>query len=72
MSVVFQLSLFWASFPPFSGVALACLLKRPDNQKARMTRASEVVPEPGIEPGQPFGRGILSPLRLPVPPLWLR
>lgn len=23
---------------------------------------------PGVEPGHPFGPGILSPLRLPVPP----
>ena len=29
-----------------------------------------LVPEPGIEPGQTFWvRGILSPLRLPIPPL---
>ena len=28
-----------------------------------------MVPETGIEPVFPFGRGILSPLRLPVSPL---
>ena len=28
-----------------------------------------LVPEPGIEPGCPCERGILSPLRLPVSPL---
>ena len=28
-----------------------------------------MVPEAGIEPARPCGRGILSPLRLPVPPL---
>ena len=33
-----------------------------------MPRVS-VVPEAGIEPACPCGRGILSPLRLPVPPL---
>lgn len=27
--------------------------------------------EPGIEPGPPNGEGILSPSRLPVPPLAL-
>jgi hypothetical protein len=27
-----------------------------------------MVPAPGFEPGLPFGKGILSPLRLPVPP----
>ena len=27
-----------------------------------------LVPAPGLEPGLPFGAGILSPLRLPVPP----
>ena len=27
-----------------------------------------MVPGAGIEPAQPYGRGILSPLRLPVPP----
>ena len=28
-----------------------------------------MVPEAGIEPARPFDRGILSPLRLPIPPL---
>ena len=28
----------------------------------------ELVPTPGLEPGRPFGQGILSPLRLPIPP----
>ena len=28
-----------------------------------------MVPKPGIEPGWGYPRGILSPLRLPVPPL---
>ena len=27
-----------------------------------------VVPTPGLEPGRPYGQGILSPLRLPIPP----
>src|SRR3546814_18097473 len=27
-----------------------------------------MVPAPGLEPGRPFGQGILSPLRLPIPP----
>ena len=27
-----------------------------------------LVPTPGLEPGRPFGQGILSPLRLPIPP----
>ena len=27
-----------------------------------------MVPAPGLEPGRPEGQGILSPLRLPVPP----
>ena len=31
--------------------------------------ASLLVPETGIEPVWPCGRGILSPLRLPVSPL---
>tara|TARA_B100001989_G_scaffold223702_1_gene177786 strand:- start:205 stop:309 length:105 start_codon:yes stop_codon:yes gene_type:complete len=26
------------------------------------------VPSPGLEPGRPYGQGILSPLRLPIPP----
>ena len=26
------------------------------------------MPTPGLEPGRPFGQGILSPLRLPIPP----
>ena len=29
---------------------------------------SSLVPGPGIEPGRPYGHGILSPERLPVPP----
>jgi hypothetical protein len=29
------------------------------------------VPEAGLEPAQAFTRGILSPLRLPIPPLRL-
>jgi hypothetical protein len=29
----------------------------------------KVVPEAGLEPAQAFTRGILSPLRLPIPPL---
>jgi hypothetical protein len=69
--VVSQLSPIWASFLPLSGTPLPCPLKRPINKKARVVRAFEVVPEPGVEPGQPCGRGILSPLRLPVPPLRL-
>ena len=28
-----------------------------------------LVPKPGIEPGWGYPRGILSPLRLPIPPL---
>ena len=28
----------------------------------------QVVPTPGLEPGRPYGQGILSPLRLPIPP----
>ena len=28
-----------------------------------------LVPEAGLEPAHPYGRGILSPLRLPIPPL---
>ena len=28
----------------------------------------EVVPEVGLEPTHPEGRGILNPLRLPIPP----
>ena len=31
-----------------------------------------MVPRPGIEPGRSFLRGILSPLRLPIPPPRLR
>ena len=27
-----------------------------------------MVPTPGLEPGRPNGQGILSPLRLPIPP----
>ena len=26
------------------------------------------MPTPGLEPGRPYGQGILSPLRLPIPP----
>ena len=38
--------------------------------RAREKRTSEVVPEPGLEPGRRQRRqGILSPRRLPVPPL---
>ena len=29
----------------------------------------ELVPEAGVEPARPKGHGILSPARLPVPPL---
>ena len=31
-----------------------------------------MVPEAGIEPARPCDRGILSPLRLPIPPLGLK
>ena len=31
-------------------------------------RVVEQVPRAGIEPARPKGRGILSPLRLPIPP----
>ena len=40
-------------------------------KKPRMNRPFTrgcVVPKAGLEPAQPDGRGILSPLRLPVPP----
>ena len=30
-----------------------------------------MVPEAGLEPARPRGRGILNPLRLPISPLWL-
>ena len=29
-----------------------------------------MVPGAGIEPARPYERGILSPLRLPIPPPW--
>ena|GEM_PF-2581466 len=29
------------------------------------------MPEVGVEPTRPEGHGILSPARLPIPPLWL-
>ena len=29
----------------------------------------DLVPEVGVEPTRPFGQRILSPLRLPIPPL---
>jgi hypothetical protein len=29
-----------------------------------------MVPEAGLEPAHPCGRGILNPLRLPISPLW--
>ena len=29
-----------------------------------------MVPEAGLEPAHPRGRGILNPLRLPISPLW--
>ena len=32
----------------------------------------ELVPGAGIEPARPWGRGILSPLRLPISPPGLR
>ena len=35
----------------------------------RTSSRNVMVPEAGIEPARPCGRGILSPLRLPVPPL---
>ena len=28
-----------------------------------------MVPKPGVEPGYPYGRWYLKPVRLPVPPL---
>lgn len=30
-----------------------------------------MVPKPGVEPGYPYGRWYLKPVRLPVPPLRL-
>ena len=37
-------------------------------QQSRMSLSCRV-PEAGLEPARPEGRGILSPLRLPIPPL---
>ncbi len=35
-----------------------------------MIDAAGLVPPTGIEPVQPYGREILSLLRLPIPPWW--
>ena len=39
---------------------------------AEAATVSVLVPEAGLEPAHPRGRGILNPLRLPISPLWLR
>ena len=44
------------------------LAERPRLQE---TKACYVLPEVGVEPTRPEGHGILSPARLPIPPLWL-
>ena len=41
----------------------------PENKTITLFMA--LVPEAGFEPARPCGRGILNPLRLPVPPLRL-
>src|SRR5262245_34851895 len=45
-------------------------LRSPEGITRGAGASTMLVPEPGIEPGCPGGRGILSPLRLPIPPLW--
>ena len=35
----------------------------------RLCKTGMVVPKPGVEPGYPYGRWYLKPVRLPVPPL---
>ncbi len=37
--------------------------------KALIVLRRRVVPKPGVEPGYPYGRWYLKPVRLPVPPL---
>ena len=46
-------------------VSLGCLQRR----SSRASQASEGVRKGGVEPPKPFGYRILSPARLPVPPL---
>ena len=40
--------------------------------KQKPRDAGLLVPEVGVEPTRPEGHGILSPARLPIPPLWLK
>src|SRR5437868_4718755 len=39
------------------------------SQGRQLVNRCRTVPEAGLEPARPEGRGILSPLRLPIPPL---
>ena len=48
--------------------------ERPENQenhKCLKTQALAFMPEEGLEPSRDFSQGILSPQRLPIPPLGL-
>src|SRR5205823_12951521 len=59
---------------PFARVASGLTAGGPESQCVAMPKAGiigcrRVVPKVGIEPTRPFGHRILSPARLPIPPL---
>src|SRR4030065_3787 len=60
-------------FSPVGGVVEEC--PRPAARRPKPVRppwtgsAKRLVPEEGVAPSRPCGHGILSPARLPVPPL---
>ena len=41
-------------------------------KKTKSFSILQSVPEAGVEPARPYGQRILSPLRLPIPPLGLK
>ena len=48
-----------------SATTLSCLFASSGSRCS----AERMVPKPGVEPGYPYGRWYLKPVRLPVPPL---
>lgn len=47
------------------------LVARKELERLRGEQSCVMVPKPGVEPGYPYGRWYLKPVRLPVPPLRL-
>src|SRR3990172_8898548 len=67
-----QFPFYYMLFPSFSVEfhtfrTLPALGREPVRPRDR--QGENVVPEEGVEPSRPCGHGILSPARLPVPPL---